>query len=259
VPELASRRGAGRARHDPGARALGAPDGVEATLARPGAEQAGSDGAGPARAIASSGAGGWKIGKDDDEPGFARPLIAPGPAATDAGRRALDVADRTDAAARSSELHPQRIDLSRPGPLGDGASGRGAGSLPAWSARGRGDEAVPAGWPGVARGESLEVAEHRRRYDLYVAAVKRKVNPLWEFPRELALKLEQGDVMVAFTIRRDGTVKDVKIVKRSGFARFDANVVAAIRRAAPFGHLPAQLGDELRVTAQFEGANPVVR
>ena len=52
---------------------------------------------------------------------------------------------------------------------------------------------------------------------------------------------------------------DVHVLKGSGFAKFDRNVLAAIRKAAPFAPLPATLGAELRVTAPFEGSNPVIR
>jgi len=49
------------------------------------------------------------------------------------------------------------------------------------------------------------------------------------------------------------------VLKGSGFDKFDKNVVAAIKKAAPFGPLPETLGSELRVTAPFEGSNPAIR
>ncbi|MGZ3407566.1 MAG: energy transducer TonB family protein, partial [Polyangia bacterium] len=48
-------------------------------------------------------------------------------------------------------------------------------------------------------------------------------------------------------------------LKGSGFDKFDNNVVAAIKKAAPFAPLPETLGSELRVTAPFEGSNPAIR
>jgi TonB family protein len=261
LPDLASRRGEGEDRRAPGAKSLGAPDGARAAARREGLSPESAPGDDrAARQAASPERGGARIGKDGEEAtGFARPLIAAGPAATDAGRRSIEVADRTDSSMRSSELHPGRIELTHPGPLGPGDSGRGAGALPAWASHGRGEEAVPAGDPHAPRGDELRLAEYHRRYNQYLSDVKRKVHPLWEMPREMVLKLEQGDVLVGYTIRRDGTVKDVKVLKTSGWKEFDQNVVAAIRRAAPFGRLPEVFGDELRVTSMFEGANPVVR
>ena len=85
------------------------------------------------------------------------------------------------------------------------------------------------------------------------------MDPLWEFPRELAVRMEQGDVFVGFTIRKDGSVSDVRVLKGSGFYKFDKNVLAAIKKAAPFDRLPETLGAALRVTAPFDGANPAIR
>jgi TonB family protein len=259
--DLASRHGEGRSRHTPGARAEGRIDGTVASPARDGLPHGDSpDDNRPARSVAQAPEGGPRIGKDGSEAiGFERPLLAPGPAATDGGKRSDDVADRADSSMLSSELHPGRIELSHPGPLGQSGGGKGDGSAPAWARHGRGTEAVPAGDEEAPPGASLALQTYRRSYNRYLGEVKRKVDPLWEFPHDLALRLEQGDMLVAFTIRRDGSVKDIKVVKPSGFPEFDRNVVAAIHRAAPFGPLPQVFGSELRVTAPFAGENPVVR
>ena len=259
--ELASRRGDGRARSRPGGRSLGALAGAVASAARTGMLPSGSsEDWRLARALAMEARGRFRIGQDgEEEAGFVRPLIAAGPASIDGGQRSERVADRSDAAAVSSDLRPGRIELSHPGVLGVDASGRGRGDRPAWARVGRGGEAVPVGDPSAPPGEDLVLATYRRHYNEYLAQVKRQVDPLWEFPRDLAIKLEQGDVLVSFTIRSDGTVKEVRVLKPSGFPRFDQNVVGAIRRAAPYGPLPSVFGAELRVTAPFAGDNPVVR
>jgi len=57
----------------------------------------------------------------------------------------------------------------------------------------------------------------------------------------------------------DGTLRDVRVIKPSGHPQLDRNVVAAIRRAAPFGPLPSVFGNELAMTAQFDAENPAVR
>ena len=111
----------------------------------------------------------------------------------------------------------------------------------------------------VVAPRALALATYQRAYDRYLQGVRDKVDPLWEFPRELAVRMEQGDVLVGFTIRKNGSVADVRVLKASGFDKFDKNVVAAIKKAAPFGPLPETLGAELRVTAPFEGSNPAIR
>lgn len=182
----------------------------------------------------------------DARPGFARPDVRRDPAATDAARPSDDVADRVDQPLVSDEKQPKPIELSRPTSTGTATSGRGDGAL-GFSPTASGAAAVPVG------------SAWQHAYDDYLMRVRRKVDPLWEFPRELAIRMEQGDVLVAFTINKDGSVKDVRVLKGSGFDSFDKVVLRAIKKAAPFDPLPATLGAELHVTAPFEGSNPAIR
>jgi TonB family protein len=190
--------------------------------------------------------------------GFARPDVQEHPAATDAAKPSEDVADRVDEALVSDEKQPQKLELSRPTSPGAATSGRGDGAL-GYSPAARGTAPVPAGAPGLPDARALALATFQRAYDQYLWRVRQRVDPLWEFPRELAVRMEQGDVLVGFTIRRDGSVKDLKVLKGSGFDKFDKNVVSAIKHAAPFAPLPETLGSELHVTAPFEGSNPAIR
>jgi len=190
--------------------------------------------------------------------GFARPDVQADPAATDAAAPSERVADRVDQALVSDELSPAKLELSRPNSPGPARRGQGDGAL-GWAPDGRGVAPVPAGAPALPDGRALALATYQRAYDMYVTRVREKVDPLWSFPRELAVKLEQGDVLMAFVIRKDGRVTDVRVLKGSGFPSFDKNVTNAIKKAAPFPPLPETLGSELRVTAPFEGSNPAIR
>jgi TonB family protein len=211
------------------------------------------------------------------------PFLAPGSARPKAGLRMQKSKDaprvdptRRDALARKGEQlsriplegtapdrsprrQPAPADLSRqrlrdrmegakPAGRGD-RSGKGRGSL----AGRRGSQA------GGDRDRYIWLSTHDRRYLDYFQGIYRKVNPLWLFPKKLEVLLEQGDVLIQFTILADGTVKDVRIRKSSGFKEFDRNVVAAIHKAAPFGPIPKGLGRRLRILAPFEFANPMVR
>jgi protein TonB len=194
--------------------------------------------------------------------GFSRPEVARGPASTDAAEESDDVADRVDRALVSDEKAPAPLELSHPTSPGHDASGRGeaVGALgyaphvvtPAAAP-------VPTGAPNLPDARELAAATYQRIYNLYLSRMKQKIDPLWEFPRELAIRMEQGDVLVGFTIRRDGSVRDIRVLKGSGFPSFDKNVLAAVKKAAPFAPLPATFGAELKVTAPFEGSNPAIR
>jgi protein TonB len=180
------------------------------------------------------------------------------PAATDAAKPSEEVADRVDQALVSDEKQPAKLELSRPTSPGATTSGQGDGAL-GFAPSAHGSAPVPPGAPGLPDAQKLALATFQRTYDRYLLRVRQKVDPLWEFPRELAVRMEQGDVLVGFTIRKDGSVSDVRVLKASGFAKFDKNVLAAIKKAAPFDPLPETLGAALRVTAPFEGSNPAIR
>jgi TonB family protein len=141
--------------------------------------------------------------------------------------------------------------------LMEGARPDGRGTR---SGHGRGSQAGRRGSSsGGDRDRFIYLSTHDRRYLDYFRSIYRKVNPLWLFPKKLEVLLEQGDVLIQFTILADGEVKDVRVRKSSGFKEFDRNVVAAIHQAAPFGPIPKGLGRRLRILAPFEFANPMVR
>jgi TonB family protein len=148
----------------------------------------------------------------------------------------------------SNRLLPDIMDMARPRGKGAGLGG-GSGSL-----RGRKGDIR-----GSIRGRLLWLSTGDQRYSTYFRKIYQKVNPLWLFPKRLQIQMEQGDVLVQFTILSNGQVANAKIRKSSGFPEFDRNVLVAIRKAAPFGPIPTGLGKQLKVLAPFEFSNPMVQ
>lgn len=139
----------------------------------------------------------------------------------------------------------------------DTARSRGKGRE---SGKGRGASAGRAGDPeGQPKGPPIWLNNPDNRYMRYFRRVHSKIDPLWAFPKQLEVLMAQGDVLVRFTIRADGAVVDIRVKKSSGYPRFDQMVVAAIRKAAPFGPIPAGLGQRVQVLAPFEFQNPLIR
>lgn len=149
--------------------------------------------------------------------------------------------------ALSSRRLPDLLDTARPSGSG-AASGRGAGS-----------RAGRRGSPAGSDGRPVWLSTPDSRYVDYFRGIYAKVHPLWLFPKKLEILMEQGDVLVQFTILEDGSIQDVRIRKSSGYHEFDRNVLAAIQKAAPFEPIPPRLGRRLTVLAPFEFSNPMVR
>ena len=55
---------------------------------------------------------------------------------------------------------------------------------------------------------------------------------------------EQGRVLIALVIARDGQVSDARVKLSSGYRRLDEAALAAVLAAAPFSPLPPQFADE---------------
>jgi protein TonB len=167
--------------------------------------------------------------------------------------------------AASNELNPGRTDFSRPAASASTAGTSGAGPAQAPGAvshpsPGTAPQALGARDPGRL-GPDVSERTIDRRYERYLLEIQQRVNRIREFPKALALRLEQGETIVRFVVGVDGRLGDGPyVVKSSGFEEFDGAALRAVRRAAPFPPMPDTASARpqafsLRVT--FD--NPVVR
>jgi protein TonB len=153
-----------------------------------------------------------------------KPKFKPPPTKTKPKREGLPAPD-----ARKSRRKPR----ATPEPAGGGVQGgTGAGSVTP------GLEFAPAG-PGVPGGTD----EHG---DWYLAGVQRKIWMLW---RQQIQAGQARAVAVRFTILRDGSVTDLRVVQKSGATLLDLAAQRAVLAAAPFGPFPSHYGMS-RVTIQ---------
>lgn len=77
--------------------------------------------------------------------------------------------------------------------------------------------------------------------EAYQKLVREKIESCKEYPlqaRKLAL---EGTVEVRFVLTREGKVKEVEIVKSSGFLLLDNAGKRAVERAAPFPPFPPEI------------------
>lgn len=58
----------------------------------------------------------------------------------------------------------------------------------------------------------------------------------------------EGNVIISFVVCLDGSVKDVKIKKSSGFSTLDNNSKKAVRKASPFPPPPVEVKIEIPIT-----------
>jgi protein TonB len=192
-----------------------------------------------------------------------RPVAKEGAQATEAtvhGARS----DNTDAAQASNEPHPIPLELTRPSAGGLGGTGvagpsPGAGNSARSPRSGAGQGGTPSDIPERAGGKASTTA---RAQEAYLRRLHKRVNENLVFPPDLAASLEQGELVVSFTLRRDGSVADIRISRPSGYKQFDEAASAAVRRSAPFPPLPAVMtggSQALNVEVPITFANPLIR
>jgi TonB family protein len=246
---------------DPGLDALTRPHRRRPGVATPGAE----------RAVASwEGEEPWPTegvpGRQAVDAAVGSPVHAltrKGDVATEATTRGVAM-DNVEAAQASSETHPEAFELTHAqsgGHTGEGVlsarPGDGISALALGSQGGEGGtpadvERELGGHPSMrARPQN---AYFRRLYDRVFARVS--------YPRELALGLEQGELIVELLLDADGSLARVQIARSSGFRAFDEAILSAVSRAAPFGRVPEALRGgraELTVRLPFKFDNPLIR
>jgi TonB family protein len=124
---------------------------------------------------------------------------------------------------------------------------------------GPGSRAAPLG---QGQGPNVDLDGTDPRLSDYHRKLLAKIHPLWAdaFPKWAALEGLQGLAVIQFTVRPDGSVAGVRVLRPSGVPEFDENVRRAVLRAAPFAPLPANLNARsVNFKITFDSPNPAVR
>jgi TonB family protein len=98
------------------------------------------------------------------------------------------------------------------------------------------------------------------RFADYLGAIAALLEPEWRdaFPRERALYMQQGEVVLEWTVEQDGSVRRLRVLRPSGVPPFDRNVVAGFERAAArFPAPPSSMPLPIRIRAPYRYQNPM--
>jgi protein TonB len=88
------------------------------------------------------------------------------------------------------------------------------------------------------------------KYPYYMNALKRKINDNWAPPG--AGFAEARQVLVVFTILRDGSVRGAEVEESSGDVFYDQAALRSVLRATPFPPLPeGYLGQDMKIHFSF--------
>src|SRR2546428_13292240 len=92
---------------------------------------------------------------------------------------------------------------------------------------------------------------HGYDFEKYLDALTQQVRAKWYSGMpDSARQGQKGRVVVIFTVLRDGTSQDLRIVSGSGTESLDQAAATAVQSASPFSQLPADFSDN-RIVVQF--------
>ena len=91
------------------------------------------------------------------------------------------------------------------------------------------------------------------KYISYFTKLKERIYQVWQYPKESQIRREQGNVRIVFTLRKDGYLENVRIIRPSGFENLDKEVLRTIRVASPYNPFPKSWEEEkLKIPATFD-------
>jgi len=112
------------------------------------------------------------------------------------------------------------------------------------------------------RHKSINASTKEYRYAAYLEAWRKKVERVGNlnYPDEAKRMKLYGDLLLHVSLRADGSVKQIRVVRSSGHKILDDAAVRIVRLASPFAPFPAEIRKEVDIlditrTWQFLSSN----
>ena len=104
--------------------------------------------------------------------------------------------------------------------------------------------------PRPEKGLTFDTSEFKHRG--YMRTLKEKIESIWGYPKDAVRKKMSGDLYIMFTIKKNGKLSDVEILRTSGHWSLDMAAIQALKDAEPFWPLPDDwLEDHLEIKGHF--------
>lgn len=90
------------------------------------------------------------------------------------------------------------------------------------------------------------------KYESYMMKLKSRIEGIWRYPQDAARRGLNGDLYIRFTIKKNGRLGDVELVRTSGHRSLDNAAMQALKEGEPYWPLPDEWGkDTLTITGHF--------
>jgi len=82
------------------------------------------------------------------------------------------------------------------------------------------------------------------RYLAYLRRLKERIESIWIYPPDAATRGIYGDLVIKFTIKKNGSLGVAELVRTSGHKSLDDAALRALKEAEPFWPIPDEWGME---------------
>ena len=97
---------------------------------------------------------------------------------------------------------------------------------------------------------SFDAREYR--FLLYNRRLKERIESIWVYPPDAAARGIYGDLILRFTIKKDGKIGAVELVRTSGHKNLDDSAMRALKDGSPYWPLPDEWGiDSYTIEGHF--------
>jgi protein TonB len=103
-----------------------------------------------------------------------------------------------------------------------------------------------------SKSKTLMLNTSELKYQKYLIDLRHKIEQYWEYPRAAVMRGWEGKLFIDFTIKRDGTISDIRLARSSRYPVLDDAAITALKLAAPFATFPKNFEvNEIKVHGQF--------
>lgn len=90
------------------------------------------------------------------------------------------------------------------------------------------------------------------KYYSYMKDIKDRIEKIWQYPLDAALRGITGDIIIRFAINKNGKLNDIELLKTSGHSSLDEAVIKTLQVASPYSSFPIDWNkDSLIITGHF--------
>ena len=94
------------------------------------------------------------------------------------------------------------------------------------------------------KGKAFTFDEKEYRFLIYNRRLKERIESIWQYPPDAAAKGIYGDLIIRFTIKKNGKLGAVEILRTSGHKNLDDAAIKALNDGEPYWPLPEEWGME---------------